>query len=64
MSLRFPTKIKPLAGLRKTTLDQRIAELRSKKTTYVSHGEALLIQGTATASLRKQRIIDGKFDLD
>lgn len=64
MSLRFPTKTKPIAGPRKATLDQRIAELRVKQTTYINHGEALLLQGTATASLREQRLVDGKFDLE
>ena len=64
MPQRYSTTVQLPVGCQKTSLDQRIAELRAKKPVYVNHGEALLLQGVANASLREQRIIDGKFDLD
>ncbi len=56
--------IKPISADRKTTLDQRIEELRAREPVDINHGEAILFQGIATASLKKQRIAQGKIDLD
>ncbi|SDW39156.1 hypothetical protein SAMN05444358_101700 [Ruegeria halocynthiae] len=53
----------PMAA-RKSTLDQRIKELRAREPVDINHGEALLLQGIATASLRKQLIAQRKIDLD
>lgn len=35
-------------------LSQRIADLQARKPEYINHGQALLIQRTAAASLREQ----------
>lgn len=64
MSKRFPTQAQPVKGPRKLTLDNRISQLRAKKPSYISRGEELLLQGVAASSLRAQRILDGKFNLD
>ncbi|WP_010440232.1 hypothetical protein [Ruegeria conchae] len=45
-------------------MDQRIEELRVREPVDINHGEAILFQGIATASLKKQRIAQGKIDLD
>ena len=36
------------------SVGQRIADLQARKPEYVNHGEALLLQRTAAASLREQ----------
>ncbi len=64
MSDRSATFTKPLTPARKSTLDQRIEELRERKPVDINHGEALLLQGIAAASLRKQHVSQGKIDLD
>ncbi|WP_170608673.1 hypothetical protein [Ruegeria arenilitoris] len=51
-------------GPRKDSLDKRIAKLRAKKPVDLNHGEALLLQGIASSSLREQRIAAGKVHLD
>ncbi len=61
---RTATFAKPLTAARKSTLDQRIEELRARQPADINHGEALLLQGIAAASLRKQHISRGKIDLD
>ncbi|WP_299946178.1 hypothetical protein [uncultured Ruegeria sp.] len=61
---RTATIAKPLSATRKSTLDQRIEELRMRGPVYINHGEAILLQGTAAASLRKQCIAQAKIDLD
>ncbi len=42
--------------------NQRIEELRSRKPTDISHGDALLLQGLAVASFREQRLPELKPD--
>lgn len=64
MSDRSATRPPQLTGTRNTTLDQRIEELRARKPVDINHGEALLLQGIAAASLREQRLAQGKIDLD
>ncbi|KIC42800.1 hypothetical protein RA27_05520 [Ruegeria sp. ANG-R] len=64
MSDRSATFAKPLTAARKTTLDQRIEELRAREPVDINHGEAILLQGIATASLRKQRIAQDKITLN
>ncbi|MEX0307656.1 MAG: hypothetical protein AB3N12_09745 [Ruegeria sp.] len=64
MSGRTATFAKPLTAARKSTLDQRIEEIRTREPVDINHGEALLLQGIATASLRQQRITQDKIDLD
>ncbi|KIC44130.1 MAG: hypothetical protein AB3N07_10075 [Ruegeria sp.] len=64
MPERFATKVQPLAGSRKASLDERIAELRSKKPVDLNHGEALMLQGMASSSLRQQRISGNKLHWD
>ena len=49
---------------RRPSMEQRIEELRNKPATYINHGEALMLQGMAAASLRPQRIVEGKIALD
>ncbi len=34
--------------------DQRVADLQARKPEYINHGQALLLQQTAAASLREQ----------
>ncbi len=41
---------------RQVSLDQRIAELRDRKPIDLNHGEGLMLQGIAAASLREQRL--------
>ncbi|MGV6804539.1 MAG: hypothetical protein ACWA49_10060 [Ruegeria sp.] len=48
----------------RTSLDRRIEELRNRPATYLNHGEALMLQGMATASLRQQKIVGNKIALD
>lgn len=45
-------------------MDQRIEELRARKPVDINHGDALLLQGIASASLREQRIVPDRIDLD
>lgn len=54
----------PSVKPRRSTLDQRIDELRSRPAAYLNHGEALLLQGMAAASLRPQQIVGEKITLD
>ncbi|WP_108858581.1 hypothetical protein [Ruegeria sp. Alg231-54] len=49
---------KPLA------LSQRIEELRARPPEYINHGEALLLQGIAAASLREQVLTEDRISLD
>nr|WP_170614969.1 hypothetical protein [uncultured Ruegeria sp.] len=49
---------------RRVTIDQRIAELQARPPVYINHGEALLIQGMATASFREQRLSGNRILLD
>ncbi|WP_298934965.1 hypothetical protein [uncultured Ruegeria sp.] len=48
----------------KVSLDQRIAELRDRKPVDLNHGEALLLQGIATASWREPRLAKDHFALE
>ncbi len=64
MSGRSATFVHPLVGDLKDRLDQRIDELRTRKPADLNHGQALLLQGVAAASLREQRIVAGQIDLD
>ncbi|NVO55328.1 hypothetical protein HW561_05940 [Rhodobacteraceae bacterium B1Z28] len=45
-------------------LERRIAELRAKKPVDLNHGEALLLQGMAAASLREQRLTEDRIALE
>ena len=45
------------------SLEQRIAQLREQKPVDVNHGEGLMLQGIATASLREQRL-SGQISLE
>ncbi len=45
------------------SLEQRIAQLRDRKPVDLNHGEGLMLQGIATASLREQRLA-GQISLD
>lgn len=64
MPERFATTIQPLAGPRKASLDQRIEELRARQPIDLNHGEALMLQGIASASLREQRITSDRLNWD
>lgn len=46
----------PASRGRQVSLDQRIAELRDRKPVDLNHGEGLMLQGIAAASLREQRL--------
>ncbi len=46
----------PASRGRQVSLDQRIAELRDRKPIDLNHGEGLMLQGIAVASLREQRL--------
>ncbi|WP_425082757.1 hypothetical protein [Ruegeria profundi] len=46
----------PASRGRQVSLDQRIAELRNRKPVDLNHGEGLMLQGIAAASLREQRL--------
>ncbi|UWR08996.1 MULTISPECIES: hypothetical protein [Ruegeria] len=61
---RPSTKLDQPVATHRVSLDQRIDELRNKPATYLNHGEALLLQGMAAASLRPQRIVADKIALD
>ncbi len=63
MPKRPATDIQPLTRVGKTTLDQRIEELRTREPLDISRGQALLLQGIATSSLREQRLSGNKIDL-
>ncbi len=41
---------------RQVSLDLRIEELRNRKPIDLNHGEGLMLQGIAAASLREQRL--------
>ncbi len=41
---------------RQVSSDLRIAELRERKPVDLNHGEGLMLQGIAAASLREQRL--------
>lgn len=64
MSERSATSAPSLNTARKATLDQRIEELRAREPVDLNHGEALLLQGIAKASLREQQLAQGRIDLD
>ncbi len=46
------------------SLGQRIADLQARKPEYINHGEALLLQSTAAASLREQFLTGDRSWLD
>lgn len=46
------------------SLDQRIAELRARQPVDLNHGDALLLQGMAAASLREQRLTEDRIALE
>jgi len=61
----FPaTKPEKATMPRDPALARRIENLRNRPTDYIGHGEALLLQGIATASLRAQHIAGTKITLD
>ncbi|MBO9445008.1 hypothetical protein [Ruegeria sp. R14_0] len=43
---------------------QRVEELRARPPQYINHGEALLLQGIAVASLREQVLTEDRISLD
>lgn len=49
---------------RPLALSQRVEELRAKPPEYINHGEALLLQGIASASLREQVLAGDRSWLD
>lgn len=49
---------------RPLSLNQRIADLQARKPEYINHGEALLLQRTAAASLREQVLPDDHISFD
>jgi len=49
---------------RPVSLNQRIADLQARKPEYINHGEALLLQRTAAASLREQMLTGDRISLD
>jgi len=49
---------------RDPALVRRIEKLRNRPADYIAHGDALLLQGIATASLRAQHIAGDKIVLD
>lgn len=53
----------PVYGRKWVSLEQRIAQLRDRKPIDLNHGEGLMLQGIATASLREQRLV-GQITLD
>ncbi|NOD67338.1 hypothetical protein [Ruegeria sp. HKCCD7303] len=57
-------KKRPTAVVSSVTLAQRIEELRGRAPVYVSHGEALMLQGMATASFRVQRLTEERIRLE
>lgn len=59
--VKQPLHAKPVV---KPPLDRRIAELRDRAPVYISHGDALLLIGNASASLREQRLTDQQIELD
>lgn len=60
---KTPGQLAP-AEAEKLPLDQRIARLRGRKPVDINHGEALLLQGLAEASLREQRLAGAQVSLD
>ncbi|WP_170760037.1 hypothetical protein [Ruegeria lacuscaerulensis] len=48
---------------RPLSLTQRIADLQARKPEYINHGQALLLQRTAAASLREQVLADDRISL-
>ena len=46
----------PASRGRQVSLDLRIEELRNRKPVDLNHGEGLMLQGIAAASLREQRL--------
>ncbi len=57
-------KKRPTAGVSSVSLALRIEELRGRAPVYVSHGEALMLQGMATASFRTQRLTEDRISLE
>ncbi|NOD33523.1 MULTISPECIES: hypothetical protein [unclassified Ruegeria] len=57
-------KKRPTAGVNSVTLAQRIEELRGRAPVYVSHGEALMLQGMANASFRVQCLTEERIRLE
>ncbi len=49
---------------RPLAVSQRVEELRARPTQYINHGEALLLQGIAVASLREQVLTEDRISLD
>lgn len=55
-----PTRSEKAAMPRDPALVQRIESLRSRPVVYLGHGDALMLLGLATASLREQRFAGAK----
>ncbi|WP_170424658.1 hypothetical protein [Ruegeria arenilitoris] len=49
---------------RPLAVSQRVEELRARPPQYINHGEALLLQGIAVASLREQVLTEDRISLD
>lgn len=54
----------PLVKAKPVSLEIRIAELRDRKPVDLNHGEGLLLQGIAAASLREQRLTGDQIALE
>ncbi|NOD63395.1 MULTISPECIES: hypothetical protein [unclassified Ruegeria] len=57
-------KKRPTVGVSSVSLAQRIEELRGRAPVYVSHGEALMLQGMANASFRAQCLTEDRIRLE
>ncbi|WP_171129581.1 MULTISPECIES: hypothetical protein [unclassified Ruegeria] len=64
MLKRAATFVEPRLGRRKKTMEARIEELRNRAPTDINHGQALMLQGMANASLRAQTLSSNKIQLD
>ncbi|WP_170463594.1 hypothetical protein [Ruegeria arenilitoris] len=49
---------------RPLAVSQRVEELRARPPQFINHGEALLLQGIAVASLREQVLAEDRISLD
>ncbi|WP_050603427.1 hypothetical protein [Ruegeria sp. 6PALISEP08] len=58
------TKQQRMQGLSSVSLAQRIEELRGRAALYVSHGDTLMLQGMAAASLREQCLTQDRITLE
>ncbi len=57
-----PVRISQLQ--RPLSMSQRLEDLRTRKPQYLNHGEALLLQGIAAASLREQVLTEERVSLE